>query len=153
MRRFKDTKLLRMWRQRVVFSLKGSELKNNARNTRECSAAERSCAAAERWTCRSFTAKRRSALPQEVPNKDREMETHRNRSLCSHDLIRHGGAELSGSSAACCTDGKSKSNLWGDGESARIMPLSRGAAPPRRHIDSGQRKSGVVPAIYCESLI
>lgn len=52
----------------------------------------------------SFTAKRRSALPQEVPNKGREMETHRNRSLCSHDLIRHGGARLSGSSAACCTN-------------------------------------------------
>ena len=72
----------------------------------------------------SFTAKQRSALPQEAPNKDREMETHRNRSLCSHDLIRHGGAGLSGSSAACCTDGKSKSNLWGDGERARIMLLS-----------------------------
>lgn len=70
-----------------------------------------------------------------LPNSDRlcqrklqirtgEMETHRNRSLCSHDLIRHGGAGLSGSSAACCTDGKSKSNLWDDRESARIMLLS-----------------------------
>lgn len=101
----------------------------------------------------SFTAKQRSALPQEVPNKDREMETHRNRSLCSHDLIRHGGAGLSGSSAACCTDGRSKSNLWGDRERARITPLSHGAVLLWRHIDSGQRKSGVVFAIYCESLI
>lgn len=58
----------------------------------------------------SFTAKRRSALPQEAPNKDREMETHR-RSLCSHDLIRHGGARLSGSRGACCTDGRSESIL------------------------------------------
>ncbi|KAK1904826.1 Serine protease nudel [Dissostichus eleginoides] len=69
------------------------------------------------------------------------METHRNRSLCSHDLIRHGGAGLSGSSAACCTDGKSKSNLWGDGERARIMPLSGGAAsvmcPPLQCLNMG----------------
>lgn len=101
----------------------------------------------------SFTAKQRSALPQEVPNKDREVETHRNRSLCSHDLIRHGGAELSGSAAACCTDGKSKSNLWGDGERARIMPLSHGALLPWRHIDSGHRKSRDVSAIYCGSSI
>ena len=68
------------------------------------------------------------ALPQEVPNKDRETLTHRNRSLCSHDLIRHGGDELSGSGAACCTDGKSKSNLWGEAGRARIMPLSHEAA-------------------------
>lgn len=101
----------------------------------------------------SFTAKRRSALPQEVPNKDREMETHRNRSLCSHDLIRHGGARLSGSSEACCTDGRSKSNLLGNRESARVMPLSAGAVLLRRHIDSGQSKSDVVLAIYGESLI
>ena len=101
----------------------------------------------------SFSAKQRSALPQEAPNKDREMETHRNSSLCSHDLIRHGGAELSGSGAACCTDGKPKSNLRGDGESARIMLLSGAAARLRRHIDSGAGKSGVVSAIYCESLI
>lgn len=68
----------------------------------------------------SFTAKRRSALPQEVPNKDREMETHR-RSLCSHDLIRHDGARLSGSRGACCTDGRSESILRREQESAQEL--------------------------------
>lgn len=60
------------------------------------------------------------ALPQEVPNKDREMETHR-RSLCSHDLIRHGGARLSGSRGACCTDGRSESILRREQESAQEL--------------------------------
>lgn len=72
----------------------------------------------------SFTAKRRSALHQEVPNKGREMETHRNRSLCSHDLIRHDGARLSGSSAACCTNRISDRKLRGCRERGRIAPLS-----------------------------
>lgn len=95
----------------------------------------------------SFAAKRRSALPQEVPNKGREMETHRNRSLCSHDLIRHGGARLSGSSAACCTNGRSDRKLRGCRERVRITPRSLGAAPPSGRIDSGLRKRVVVLTI------
>lgn len=61
-------------------------------------------------SCLSFSAKQASRL-RKSQIRTRELETHRNRSLCSHDLIRHGGAGLSGSGAACCTDGKSKSNL------------------------------------------
>lgn len=60
--------------------------------------------------CLSFSAKQASRL-RKSQIRTRELETHRNRSLCSHDLIRHGGAGLSGSGSACCTDGKSKSNL------------------------------------------
>lgn len=48
------------------------------------------------------------------------METHR-RSLCSHDLIRHGGARLSGSSGACCTDGRSESILRREQARAREL--------------------------------
>lgn len=84
----------------------------------------------------SFTAKQRSALPQDVPNKGREMVNHRNQSLCSH--VSPYKARLSGTGAACYTDGKSKSNLRGDRESARMMALSGGAAAPRRRIDSGR---------------
>lgn len=76
----------------------------------------------------SFTAKRRSALPQEVPNKGREMETHRNRSLCSHDLIRHGGARLSGSSAACCTKA-----VRLQGESENYAAVSRSCSATKAH--------------------
>lgn len=104
----------------------------------------------------SFTAKRRSALPQEVPNKDREMETHR-RSLCSHDLIRHGGARLSGSRGACCTDGRSESILRREQESAqelcgRLTELLS-CEDALIIIFFGQRKSDVASAIYGESFI
>lgn len=95
----------------------------------------------------SFTAKRRSTLAQEVPNKGREMETHRNRSLCSHDLIRHGGARLSGSSAAYCANGRSERKLRGCREKVRITLLSLGAAPPWGRIDSELRKRVVVLTI------
>lgn len=88
----------------------------------------------ERWTWFalrfSFTAKERSALPQDVPNKGREMENHRNRSLCSHASPYK--ERLSGSGAACYTDGKSKSNLRGDRECARMMALSGGATRMHR---------------------
>lgn len=83
----------------------------------------------------SFTAKRRSALPQEVPNKGREMETHRNKSLCSHDLIRHGGARLSGSSAACCTNGiiwLKAARLQGQSENYAALPRSCSAIRAHR---------------------
>ena len=71
-------------------------------------------------------SKQRSALHQEVPNKDREMETHRNRSLWSHELIRNGGARFSGKSAVCCTDGEPVLNVqdsWG--ATAKMICLSK----------------------------
>lgn len=66
------------------------------------------------WTLDVIRALRLSLSAKQASSRrksqirTRELETHRNRSLCSHDLIRHGGAGLSGGGAACCTDGNSE---------------------------------------------
>lgn len=68
-----------------------------------------------------FTAKRRSALHQETPNKGMEVETHRNHALCSHDLIWHGGAESSGQCSATAQTGNPNVSMNFSGENVDLL--------------------------------
>lgn len=101
----------------------------------------------------SFAAKRRSVLHQETPNKDKEVETHRNQSLCSHDLIRDGGVGSSGQRYASTETGNPNVNCSNWGEQREICSCPSEEIFSVHALITDWWGMISLPAIYCTDLI